>query len=268
MGALAIIGLISGIASIISIPLAFYFNRKSQLNKYEVAKRKIIETLLFQIGSGQKLDLLGMKLIIDSKLREAGLRPGRISIQEIIADLYTNVTTNPLIGGFQKDNYQLQIKRLGLTHTVRNTMNNIREHKQLPSGEKIPEDQIEKLEKSGERYKIDYLKRNHLLQMQNKITYITKRKSQLELFVEFSTILSIIVTIPSLFFYNNFLSKTQNILNPVLLSVIISIATGILITLISSIVSRIRARRSSDTEDINEFVNVDDENSNGPLYKP
>ena len=127
---------------------------------------------------------------------------------------------------------------------------------------------IEKLEKSGERYKIDYLKRNYLLQMQNKITYITKRKSQLELFVEFSTILSIIVTIPSLFFYNNFLSKTQNILNPVLLSVIISIATGILITLISSIVSRIRARRSSDTEDINEFVNVDDENSNGPLYKP
>lgn len=68
MTGIEIIGLIGAIASIVGIPTAFYFERKKEVKNYEEVRRKILETLMHQIGSGQKIDLLGTRLIIDSKL--------------------------------------------------------------------------------------------------------------------------------------------------------------------------------------------------------
>jgi len=257
MTGLEIIGLINGIASIFSIPLAFYFDRKNELNKYENAKRRIIETLLHQIGSGQPLDLLGMKLIIDSKLREAGLRPGRISIQEIIADIYTNVTTNPLIESKQKSTYQQQIKKLGLSNTINNTIDSIRENKMLPSGEKVDNEVIVKLENLDDKQKVEYLKEHRLLEIKNQVSYISNKKNQLRVFSMLSTFISILTAVASLFFYNDFLLKIKDTFSPILLYIILSVVIGIIITLFVSFYSKMRARRDNHIDNMSDFIPLD-----------
>ena len=257
MTGLEIIGIISGIASIISIPLAFYFDRKNEINKYENAKRRIIETLLHQIGSGQTIDLLGMRLIIDSKLREFGLRAGRISIQEIIADIYTNVTTNPLIEYKQKSIYQQQIKKLGLSDTINIAIKSISEDRKLPSGEKLNKEVLDKLQHSNNEEKILYLKEHRLLELKNQVSYISDKKMQLKLFMELSTVLTTLISILSLFFYNDFLIKIQNSFSPVLLYVIISALVGLIITLFVSFYTKIRSNREKYFDNSKEYINLD-----------
>ena len=259
MTGIEIIGLISGIASIFGIPLAFHFDRKNQISKYEIARKKIIDTLLHQIGTGQAIDIVGIKLIIDSKLRQASLKPGKIGLNEILADLYTNVTTNPLIDTTRRSDLQTEIKQLRIKHNINNLMLFAKTNKKLPSGEPISEDEILKIENFELKQKGDYLQ-SHRHTTDQEFSFIGKSKDNLKLFNLLATLLSVVASLGLSFIYKEQVSIRETTYKTFIIGILVSLGVGFIITIVAYLPSKKKKNRNPNIEDA-DYEMIEDNKS-------
>lgn len=259
-----IFGIIAGVASIFGIPLTIYFSRKSENNKYDEVRKDIVNVLAHQIGDGAKLDLFEIKAIIESKLREKKLKPGKIRIQEIIEDLISTITATPLLDGQQKKIYKDNLKRISLNLNFRKALIHISEQKVLLSGQtELPKLEgeikykVENISKLHQDEKVEFL-RTHKLNYQTNETFINQEYRKNRLYFSFSTILSITASIVSVL---GFSFSIKFLDNKILIYVAISILLGIIISLISNWFVRTRRRYTLENNDdeIIEFYGTNNE---------
>ena len=55
--------------------------------KFSKLKREIVKILSYQIGEGRNLSTFEIQAVIDSKIREAGIKGNALSVSEIVEDL-------------------------------------------------------------------------------------------------------------------------------------------------------------------------------------
>lgn len=103
------ISLIGTIASIGSIPLAFYFFIKSKEEKREKVRREIVKLLLYQLNDTNLVSIFEIQSVINSKCRENRIDSKSIIVTEIIDDLLAEIMSNPLL---QKENKMVFIAEL------------------------------------------------------------------------------------------------------------------------------------------------------------
>ncbi|MFQ2173012.1 hypothetical protein ACK345_07515 [Aeromonas rivipollensis] len=84
-----VLSIIGSVASIASIPLAFYLYLKSQAEKFLGVRKDIVNRLAFQLGEGRTLTIFEVQAVIDARLRENRLKFGSIRPNEVIEDLVT-----------------------------------------------------------------------------------------------------------------------------------------------------------------------------------
>ena len=110
-----ILSIIGSIASIASIPLAFYLYLKSQAEKFMNVRRDIVNRLAFQLGEGRTLTIFEVQAVIDARLRENRLKFGLIRPNEVIEDLVTETIASPLLDTGRKEEI---VRTLSSLHTL------------------------------------------------------------------------------------------------------------------------------------------------------
>ncbi len=92
-----ILQVISAIASIISIPLAIYFSRKTNHATSEKARLDIIKTVSYKLSSTRSLNYEDIASVYQSKIREHQLAHPYFSIYDIINDLKSDIMSNAFL---------------------------------------------------------------------------------------------------------------------------------------------------------------------------
>ena len=110
-----VLSIIGSIASIASIPLAFYLYLKSQAEKFMNVRRDIVSRLAFQLGEGRTLTMFEVQAVIDARLRENRLKFGSIRPNEVIEDLVTETIASPLLDPGRKEEI---VRTLSSLHTL------------------------------------------------------------------------------------------------------------------------------------------------------
>lgn len=117
----AILQIVGSIASIASIPLAVYLYLRSREANYRRLRADIVKTLSYQIGEGRTLSLFEVNVVIDSKLREYGVKEGDFATDEVIEDLVTEIISNPMLESSRKQEVIDNLRELhstGATYTL------------------------------------------------------------------------------------------------------------------------------------------------------
>lgn len=157
----------------------------------------------------------------------------------------------------QKENYQRNIKKLGLSYQFNNAISEIKKTNKLPSGKEIDSKEISKIEELSEIEKAHYLKEHRLLKMKQE-SYLTKRKAFLNMYSYLASILSIIGVVITLFSYGKSERIFENI-DPILVSIVGSVIAGIIITLVASLYSRSKERREDNFENDVDYIEIEEE---------
>lgn len=110
-----VLSIIGSVASIASIPLAFYLYLKSQAEKFMNVRRDIVNRLAFQLGEGRALTMFEVQAVIDARLRENRLKFGSIRPNEVIEDLVTETIASPLLDTGRKEEI---VRTLSSLHTL------------------------------------------------------------------------------------------------------------------------------------------------------
>ncbi|MFZ2405979.1 MAG: hypothetical protein WAW41_12645 [Methylobacter sp.] len=110
-----VLSIIGSIASIASIPLAFYLYLKSQAENFMNVRRDIVNRLAFQLGEGRTLTMFEVQAVIDARLRENRLKFGSIRPNEVIEDLVTETIASPLLDTGRKEEI---VRALSSLHTL------------------------------------------------------------------------------------------------------------------------------------------------------
>lgn len=92
-----ILQVISAIASIISIPLAIYFSRKTNHATSEKARLDVIKTVSYKLSSTRSLNYEDIASVYQSKIREHQLSHTYFSINDIINDLKSDIMSNAFL---------------------------------------------------------------------------------------------------------------------------------------------------------------------------
>lgn len=117
--------LIGSLASLISIPLAFFIYLKTKEARFDKIVKEIIKVLSYQIGDERSLSRFEIKTVINSKLRENRLKNDVISPDEIIEDLVAEVISSPLINQNRKIEIIQNLRDLYFTSRFYNQIDNI-----------------------------------------------------------------------------------------------------------------------------------------------
>ncbi len=112
------IGIIGSIASLIGLPLGYYWFKKSRYDKRVEIKDKIIRTIKSFYGQDQKLTFDQLESIIRDKLSRAGFNESLISTQEILDALTTNIIEEPLLYPKVKKEILFDLKRLETSQKI------------------------------------------------------------------------------------------------------------------------------------------------------
>lgn len=91
------LSLIGTFASILSLPLAIYFYLKTKDDKYRKIKSEIVTIILNHIGGGNNISVFNVESIIQTKLKEANFKNNKISREEVIDAVSTEIISNPLL---------------------------------------------------------------------------------------------------------------------------------------------------------------------------
>ncbi|MFM5140236.1 hypothetical protein [Aeromonas rivipollensis] len=110
-----VLSIIGSVASIASIPLAFYLYLKSQAEKILGVRKDIVNRLAFQLGEGRTLTIFEVQAVIDARLRENRLKFGSIRPNEVIEDLVTETIASPLLETGRKEEI---VRALSGLHTL------------------------------------------------------------------------------------------------------------------------------------------------------
>lgn len=92
-----IISIIGTVASIGSIPLAFYFFLKSKEELRDKVRREVVKIILYQLSSSTSISNFEITSVITSKCLESKIDPKAISIGDVISDLISEIFSNPLL---------------------------------------------------------------------------------------------------------------------------------------------------------------------------
>ncbi|MBP2650667.1 MAG: hypothetical protein H6Q74_1492 [Firmicutes bacterium] len=97
------------VASILSIPLALFFNKLNNESKYLKIRRSIVCILLCKLGESKTLTTFEIQSVINSKINETKLN---IRVGEIIDDLVTEVIGSPLLDIDKKENILTNLREI------------------------------------------------------------------------------------------------------------------------------------------------------------
>ena len=100
------------LASIIGIPLSFYFFLRNKEAIRTKAREEIVRILSYQIGDNIDITEFEIKMVIESQIRKKHLRPFSIKINEIVEDLVVEVINNPLLDKDKKLSLIDQLKAI------------------------------------------------------------------------------------------------------------------------------------------------------------
>ncbi len=104
--------ILGSIASIGGIPLAIYLYLRSREAKFSKLKRDIVKILSYQIGEGRNLSTFEMQAVIDSKIREAGIKGNNLSVSEIVEDLVAETISSPMLDSERKKDILSNLKSI------------------------------------------------------------------------------------------------------------------------------------------------------------
>jgi hypothetical protein len=90
------------IASLVGIPLAWYFYLRTRRSAHERARAQISHTLSYQLGEGRELSVFEVMAVIESVTREARIPSDKINFEEVVDDLVTETIRNPMLEGNRK----------------------------------------------------------------------------------------------------------------------------------------------------------------------
>lgn len=90
------------IASLVGVPLAWYFYLRTRRSVYERVRTQISHTLSYQLGEGRDLSVFEVMAVIESVTRDARVPSDKISFEEVIDDLVTETIRNPMLEGNRK----------------------------------------------------------------------------------------------------------------------------------------------------------------------
>jgi hypothetical protein len=90
------------IASLMGIPLAWYFYLRTRRNAYERAREEISRTVSYQLGEGREISAFEVMAVIESITRGARVPADEISFDEVVDDLVTETISNPMLEGNRK----------------------------------------------------------------------------------------------------------------------------------------------------------------------
>lgn len=93
----SVLQVLGSLASLAAIPVSVYLYLRSREARLVRVRREIVRILSYQIGEGRDLAMFEVRAVIDSRLREYGLRLGSISTDEIIEEIVTDTITNPML---------------------------------------------------------------------------------------------------------------------------------------------------------------------------
>jgi len=104
--------MIGTLASIGSVPLAFYLYFKSNEGKIERVKREIIKLLSYQIGEGREIKKFEINSVLKSKFRENAIPINKITSTEIIEDLVAETLSTPLLEVKRKEEIISELEKI------------------------------------------------------------------------------------------------------------------------------------------------------------
>ena len=94
---------IGSIASVGSIPLAFYFYLKNKEDKIDKIRRQILKIISYQIGESRLLNQFEIEKVINSNIRNNRLANNSIALENILEDLVSDTISSPLLNAPRKD---------------------------------------------------------------------------------------------------------------------------------------------------------------------
>lgn len=94
---------ISAIASIVSIPLAIYFSRKTNRATSEKARLDIIKTVSYKLSSTHILTYEDILSVYQSKIREHQLTRANFNIYDIVNDLKSDIMSNAFLSNAERN---------------------------------------------------------------------------------------------------------------------------------------------------------------------
>jgi len=100
------------IASIGGIPLAIFLYLRSREAKFSNLKREIVKILSYQIGEGRSLSTFEIRSVIDSKIREAGIKFNNLGVSEIVEDLVSETISSPMLESERKKDILSNLKSI------------------------------------------------------------------------------------------------------------------------------------------------------------
>lgn len=104
--------IVAGLASIISIPLAIYFSRRTSDAKSEKARLDIIKTLSFRLATTHKIEYDDFISVYKSKLRDHKISKPKFSMEDILNDLKTDIISNAFLEGTDRKEIMLMLQKL------------------------------------------------------------------------------------------------------------------------------------------------------------
>lgn len=94
--------IIGSIASITGIPLAVFLYLRQREAKYRRLRVDICKSLSYKIGENSEITLFELESIIETKAREYGINPSRVSPDGVVKDLVTETISNPMLNSERK----------------------------------------------------------------------------------------------------------------------------------------------------------------------
>ncbi len=104
--------ILGSIASIGSIPLAIYLYLRSREARFNKLKREIVKILSYQIGEGRNLSSFEIQSVIDSKIRESGIKNNNLLVSEIVEDLVAETISSPMLESQRKSEILNNLKSI------------------------------------------------------------------------------------------------------------------------------------------------------------
>ncbi|MCH5269671.1 MAG: hypothetical protein J1E83_02885, partial [Lachnospiraceae bacterium] len=96
--------IIASISSIISIPLAIYYARKTNDTTSEKARMDILKTLSYRLSDSHNLTYDDIQSVYKSKLREHKIVNPKFTQEDILNDLKTDIMSNAFLANEVRNN--------------------------------------------------------------------------------------------------------------------------------------------------------------------
>ncbi len=219
----SVLSIIGAVASIISIPLGFYFFIRSKEEKRDKVKRDIIKILLAQLNDSDLVSIFEIKSVINSKCREAKISIDSIRNSEILEDLIAEIIANPLLQQENKEKYITNLKLLSQRLLI----------KEVPKNDTVSKELLQEIDKE----KLE----SELEKILQKIERQEKSESTSGIFAKTATIVTILGFLTALgseLFFNTNSFKRVIEENEFEFSIVIGIAVSILGLLMSYFVKK------------------------------